>query len=211
MNEKYYHLLFDELLYLYINGDSDALEEAMERLKFCDFDKRTIKEIIEIEILIIKYRKLKFKPSLFERFWWLSNKNKYNKEKLLNKNRYNYCFNYNKITNDTLTLSELISIFDEAYYLVHIAKDVPSNIYNESFEIAEFEDYRSWIISEIYNRLELCYRKANNIIKDDNFITDIYRMHTFYDNEFHILINYKWNRIADIKNKWMSYTDDYYN
>ena len=42
MNKDYEHLLFDEVLFLYINGDQKALLEAFDRLKFCDFDEKIL-------------------------------------------------------------------------------------------------------------------------------------------------------------------------
>ena len=69
MNKDYEHLLFDEVLYLYINGDQKALLEAFDRLKFCDFDEKTIKLIIDTEINIINSRKLSFNPPFMNKFW----------------------------------------------------------------------------------------------------------------------------------------------
>ena len=146
MNKDYEHLLFDEVLFLYINGDQKALLEAFDRLKFCDFDEKTIKLIIDTEINIINSRKLSFNPPFMNKFWWLKDKEYYKTNKLLPLDNLEYCYIKDNENKNTLTLSELISIYDEAYYLTHIDKNVHPNIYEEAIEIAKYEDYRSWVV-----------------------------------------------------------------
>ena len=210
MNKDYEHLLFDEVLYLYINGDQKALLEAFDRLKFCDFDEKTIKLIIDTEINIINSRKLSFNPPFMNKFWWLKDKEYYKTNKLLPLDNLEYCYIKDNENKNTLTLSELISIYDEAFYLTHIDKNVHPNIYEEAIEIAKYEDYRSWVVCEIYSRFETMYRMANNINSDVKKISNVYRMHRFYDNESHIQHNFKWNRILDVKNKWRAYSKHYF-
>ncbi len=210
MDKKYEHLLLDEIIYLYINGDKKALIEVFNRLKFCDFDDKTIKLIIDTEINIIKARQLTFNIPFLNKFWWLKDKKYYENNKLLPLEKHKYYYLKDREIKNTLTLSELISIYDEAYYLTHIDNNVHENIYNEALEIAKYEDYRSWVICEIYSRLETLYRLSNDIINDDKTIKKIHRMHRFFDNESHIQHNFKWNRILDIKNKWRAYSDDYF-
>ena len=210
MNKEYEHLLFDEVLYLYINGDQKALLEAFDRLKFCDFDEKTIKLIIDTEINIIISRKLTFNPPFANKFWWLKDKEYYKTNKLLPLDNLEYCYIKDSENKNTLTLSELISIYDEAYYLTHIDKNVHPNIYEEAIKIAKYEDHRSWIVCEIYSRFETMYRIANNINSDIKKISNVYRMHRFYDNESHIQHNFKWNRILNVKNKWRAYSKHYF-
>lgn len=210
MNKEYEHLLFDEVLYLYINGDQKALLEAFDRLKFCDFDEKTIKLIIDTEINIIISRKLTFNPPFANKFWWLKDKEYYKTNKLLPLDNLEYCYIKDSENKNTLTLSELISIYDEAYYLTHIDKNVHPNIYEEAIKITKYEDHRSWIVCEIYSRFETMYRIANNINSDIKKISNIYRMHRFYDNESHIQHNFKWNRILNVKNKWRAYSNHYF-
>lgn len=210
MNKDYECLLFDEVLFLYINGDQKALMEAYDRLKFCDFDENTIRLIIKTEINIIKSRNLTFNPAFMYKFWWLNDKSFYENNKLLPLDNSEYCYLKKGDYKNTLTLSELISIYDEAYYLTHIDKNVHPNIYDEAITIAKYEDYRSWVVCEIYSRLENLYREANGIVDKEKKINNVYRMHRFYDNECHIQHHHKWNRLLDVRNKWRAYSNHYF-
>lgn len=204
-------LLFTELIIKGLSGKTDAYIEAYNRLKFCGFDEKTIKYIITSEEEIIKKRKLNFETDLCKKFWWVNNLQKYENRHLFNLPHQEYYFtNFNCIKNSTLTLSELISFYDEAYYICHFGKNVPTNVLKESIEIAKYEDDRSWLVNEFYSRIELLYRLANNITTTTMMITDISKIHAFYDNEVHLIMTHKWRALINIPTTWKAYTDDYY-
>lgn len=201
-------LLFTELI---LKGTNESYKEAYDRLKFCNFDDKTIEYIILSEKSIIKKRNLRFNKKLCDTFWWLNNFDKYKNKTLFEEphNKY-YFIDFNKINDCTLTLSEIVAIYDEAYYIAHLEKNVPNIILKETTNISEYEDYRSWLIEEFYNRIEILYRLANNIDNTNKAITDIYKIHTFYDNEMHIIMSYKWRKILNVPEKWTAYTNEYY-
>ncbi len=209
--ERMDKLLFTELIIEGLNGNSAAYIEAYNRLKFCGFDEKTMEYIIVSEKEIIKKRKLNFETNLCKKFWWVNNLKKYENEHLFKLQHEEYYFtDFNSIKNSTLTLSELIAFYDEAYYICHFGNNVPNNVLRESIEIAKYEDNRSWIVNEFYSRIELLYRMANNIRATNKMITDIYKIHAFYDNEVHLIMTHKWRDLMNIPTTWEAYTDDYY-
>ena len=161
--------------------------------------------------MIIYKRNLKFQKPLHKTFLWVTNLDKYKDVKLfpLPREKY-YLIDINNILNSTLSLGELIFYYDEAYYISHFCDNAPLNVLKETIEIAQYEDYRSWIVEEFYSRIELLYRLANNIKKADKNITDIHKIHTFYDNEVHIIMSYKWRELINVPSKWEAYTENYY-
>ena len=205
-------LLFTELIIAGMSGNNEGYMEAYRRLKFCGFDENTIKYIIYSEIIIIQKRNLKFQKPLNKTFWWVNNLDKYKDRKLFPFSHEKYfLLDLNNISDNTLSLGELISYYDEAYYISHFCENAPVNVLKETLEIARYEDYRSWIVEEIYSRFELLYRIANNIKNADKNITDIDKIHIFYDNEVHIIMSYKWRELMNIPNLWEAYTDEYFN
>ncbi len=205
-------LLFTELIIEALKGNKEAYFEAYNRLKFCGFDEKTIQQIILCEKEIIQKRKLTFTKPLHKTFWWVNNLENLNEKTLFEKPIEQYFFsNMSDINEKTLSLGELISFYDEAYYISHFCQNAPSNILKETIQIAKYEDNRSWIVGEFYSRIELLYRIANKINNNNNRITDIHKIHAFYDNEVHIIMSYKWRELMNIPDSWEAYTDDYYN
>ena len=125
-----------------------------------------------------------------------------------NKDDYIFAF-YNYMSDKILTISELICIFDEAYFIMKYCKDYPENVINEVTEIASREDDTSWVINEIYSRIEALYRLANNIKSSNKTITNIENIHSLYDNELQILFNNKWRKTFGDKESWLPYTSEY--
>lgn len=204
-------LLFTELIIEVLNGNKEACIEAYNRLKFCGFDEKTIEQIVLSEKEIIKKRKLVFEKPLYKTFFWVNKLNDLKNINLFEQPISQYFYtDISHINEKTLSLSELIAYYDEAYYISHFSQNVPDNILKETIDIAKYEDDRSWIVGEFYSRLELLYRIANNININNNTITDIHKIHTFYDNEVHIIMSYKWRELINVPSNWEAYTDDYY-
>lgn len=204
-------LLFTELIIEGLNGNINAYLEAYNRLKFCGFDEKTIEYILISEKEIIKKRNLNFHKPLYQKFWWVHKLKTYENHDLFELPKEEYYFTgFSSIKSSTLSLSELISFYDEAYYIYHFRKDIPNHILKELKEIAQYEDDRSWMVNEFYSRIELLYRMANHINSKKKTITDIYKIHAFYDNEVHIIMSYKWRDLMNIPTLWEAYTEDYY-
>lgn len=205
-------LLFTELIIEALKGNKKAYIEAYNRLKFCGFDEKTMQCIILSEKMIVQKRKLTFNKPLYKTFWWVNNLENYKNQSLFNQPYEQYFYTtMSDINENTLSLSELISFYDEAYYISHFYPNAPVNVLRETMDIAKYEDYRSWIVGEFYSRIESLYRYANNINSNNKRITDIHKIHAFYDNEVHIIMSYKWRELMNIPNSWEAYTDDYYN
>ena len=63
MNELFKEYLFTDLIIELTKNNLDKsliLSELKKRLKFCEFDDKTIEAIIELEQLIVKKKKFKF-------------------------------------------------------------------------------------------------------------------------------------------------------
>ena len=204
-------LLFTELIIEALKGNENAYIEAYNRLKFCGFDEKTIQHIMLCEKKIIQKRNLTFDKPIHKIFWWVNKLDNYKDKNLFEKPIEQYFFtNMNSINENTLSLGELISFYDEAYYISHFCQNVPINVLKETINIAKYEDDRSWIVGEFYSRIDYLYRLANNINTNNNKITDIHKIHAFYDNEVHIIMSYKWRELINIPDSWEAYTDDYY-
>ena len=91
------------------------------------------------------------------------------------------------ITNKTLTLSELVLMFDEAWKISRMYKDkVPLNVFKECFELSEHESNKSMLIFQFRIRIEESYRKANKLPDINDFYAKSI-IDKLYDREFEIV------------------------
>ena len=91
------------------------------------------------------------------------------------------------ITNKTLTLSELVMMFDEAWKISRLYKDkVPQNVYDECFELSKSENNKSMLIFQFRIRIEESYRKANKLPDIDDFYAKSI-IDKLYNREFNIV------------------------
>lgn len=214
MKENYSKLLLSELIsiYVYDFNNLDVKDEILKRLMFCGFDKKTILSIIDCEIKIIKKRKLKDMPYLYKSYIWLDKDNELvGKRKLFNENKELYYVYPNcPISKKALTLSELIWIFDEAFYIANIRGSKSNIVMEEVKEISCHEDSRSWVVGEFYSRIESLYRDANCISSEFKGIMIDNNISCLYENELNILFNEKWRKKLGVKGKYHSYSQEYY-
>ncbi len=214
MKQKYEELLLSELIaiYAYDLENENVKNEIVNRLIFCGFDEKTIMLIIECEVKIIKKRKLKNMPHLCNSYIWLDSNNKLvGKRKLFNRPKeFYYVYPDRPVLETSLTLSELMWIYDEAFYIANIGKKNSEVIMSEVREISCHEDSRSWVVGEFYSRIESIYRYANNINKEYKGIIIDNNISCLYDNELNIIFNEKWRKKLGLRKKYKSYTQEYY-
>ena len=185
--------LLDDYLILYINtGEKNFLESAISILANCGFDNKTIEYIITWESDIIKFRKIN--TLIINKNFWLDNLDDYKKG-----NRKSFFIgdindylamrfdDKHCITNKTLTLSELVMMFDEAWKISRLYKDkVPQNVYDECFELSKSENNKSMLIFQFRIRIEESYRKANKLPDTDDFYAKSI-IDKLYNREFNIV------------------------
>ena len=214
MNNEYNKMLLSELIaMLAFHPKNDTIKkEIVSRLTFCGFDKDTILAIIKTEINIIRKRKLKDMPPLYKSYIWLDKNNELvGKRKLFNEDKERYYVYLNRpIKNTSLTLSELVWIYDEAFYISKIDRNHPKIVLDEVDDISAYEDSRSWVVGEFYSRLESIYRSTNNIVNEYKGLLIENSILCLYDNEVNILFSEKWRKPLGIKRRYQSYTAEYY-
>lgn len=194
--------LFDDYLIKYVNTkENNYLKHAITILLSCGFDEKTSNNIIETEIDIIKYRH-NLKYPIIDSYFWLDRLDYLNKNNIggliENKNDY-LLLRHDKpamISHDTLTLSELCLLFDEAYYIYKFRQlDVCDAIFNECSQIAKNESLDSWVIREFRTRIEEIYLRT---IKDNGTYTFLHmkkQIDTLYKHELAVLFTRrKYNR-----------------
>lgn len=226
MNPKFSSFLFTELVILLLNDDyrkEEIYHELMNRLMFCDIDENTSLALIELEKIIIKNRKLFWDTMLYDKYWWLENDLTFNpkQKKILQLDYSEYFLSLNRdflnkktISYNLLTISELISLMDEATY-VDIVFENKGNVSDEIDLFKSISMKKSVRIAgkEIYFRIMSAYETAHNNSNFPNQIEESARM--FYQNELNILFLCKWT----FKNKfqytqrqiWKSYSSEYFN
>lgn len=185
--------LLDDYLILYINtGEKKFLEAAISVLANCGCDSKTIEYIITWESDIIKFRKLN--TLIINKNFWLDDLKNYKDGSMksffvgdINDYLAMRFDDKNCITNKTLTLSELIMMFDEAWKISRMYKDkVSPNVFKECFELSKFENNKSLLIFQFRIRIEESYRKANKMPDIDDFYAKSI-IDKLYEREFEIL------------------------
>ena len=185
--------LLDDYLILYINtGEKKFLEAAISVLSNCGCDSKTIEYIITWESDIIKFRKLN--TMIINKNFWFDDMKNYKDDSRksffvgdINDYLAMRFDDKNCITNKTLTLSELIMMFDEAWKISRMYKDkVPPNVFKECFELSKFENNKSLLIFQFRIRIEESYRKANKMPDIDDFYAKSI-IDKLYEREFEIL------------------------
>ena len=142
MNELFKEYLFTDLIIELTKNNLDKsliLSELKKRLKFCEFDDKTIEAIIELEQLIVKKRNLNFEKKFVDTFWWLKNRNDFsNSKRMFNKDISEYFLRYNeyfkqteKIPDNLLTFGELISLMDESTFILMHYKNISKDLFDE--------------------------------------------------------------------------------
>ncbi len=223
MNELFKEYLFTDLIIELTKNNLDKsliLSELKKRLKFCEFDDKTIEAIIELEQLIVKKRNLNFEKKFVDTFWWLKNRNDFsNSKRMFNKDISEYFLRYNeyfkqteKIPDNLLTFGELISLMDESTFILMHYKNISKDLFDELNIFKSMNNSFNHVYNEIYFRFMAAFEITHNSSKFPENIADL--SYRFYKNEANILFTYKWLKKHGWEQyksrKWQSYTYEYF-
>ena len=207
IKEEIPKMLFTELVLAY-TVDSSFYDEIVRRLKFCGFEENVIKQIISLELEILKTTNKTYDTLLVNKKWWLSNLKKYSINKLLSLSLEQYSLFYeNEMSTNALTNSELVCINDEANFVLANSDNFSENIILEAS-----------ILNDVSSQKGLQYEFNKRIV----FIYDYYfdikyskeifdKAMRFFINESHIVFINKYCYKDMGKVKWTPYTREYYN
>jgi len=189
MNKKLY--LISELI---LDNDNDI--EINKRLDFCDFNRKIKCSLIAFEKKITTSKKCN-SPLLIKRKWWDNNK------QIVTPEIQYFSFD-KKISTKLLSFSELVSIFDEADYILQNKDDYDVEIINNAMMLHD-RRLKEAIINEIIYRFNHFYIE-NNLSFDNKELNKVMRL---IINESHIIFLNKYNYHQNI-HYWKPYTTDYY-
>lgn len=198
------NLLFTELV-IALNNEKDKeifKEEIVRRLTFCGFEESMINNLIEYEEAILEATNKKYDVLLVNKKWWLREN-----KSILEKPIEYYALYYNgEITQYAFTNSELVSIYDEADFLINYGIDAYPEIKDE---VISFYDDNSItnLKSEFIHRIAYIYKRELDIPCNDEIYSKAMK---FFINESHILFKYKYNYADNVDLDWTAYTNDYY-
>lgn len=196
-------LLFTELVIAKTQKTSDLFEkEIYKRLGFCGFDDSFIKEIIEYEEAILETTKKEYDKYFYQTTYWINLKEG---EKLI-KDDINLHALYidGDMSNKAFTTSELISIYDEADFIINYGDGIYNHHLKEIEMLAGNSKYN--LLDEFRNRIGYIFSREFGREYDDEIDTWAAR---FYKNESHILFINKYNYATDDQS-WTPYTDEFY-
>lgn len=215
------NLLFTELVFRYdLTKKAIYKDEMIKRLKFCNFDNKSIDCIIELELNIINNRHIHFDENMMDIFSWTNYISNYSKNpnfKLFNLPLDNYAqIDNQEVLNSTLTLGEIAILYADAQMLNEYQEiiDIPQNMKNEIEDFALDKNNCISKLKLIYNgKFDLVYMINNNCYPSREFYILSSR---FFRNEAQIVINTKWigKYGFNLDNKIISYkpyTIDYFN
>lgn len=198
-------MLFTELV-IALNTELDNHiyeNEIKRRLTFCGFEDVMINNLIEYENAILESTNKKYDCLLINKKWWLESNTK-----ILEKPIEYYALYYNgKITKYAFTNSELVSIYDEADFLIIYGIDAYPEFKDEVLSFHDDESITD-LKSEFIHRIAYIYKRELNIDYDNEVYEKAMK---FFINESNILFLNKYNYQEDNNLKWKSYTDEYYN
>ena len=152
-------LLLSDLLCLYKEtNDEKCLKEIKKRLHFCEFTNDEIEQFLRIEGEVIDSHIEKYNGPVSKKYWIIGQKNKQKIFDTPNKYMYNPDEN-----SQTLLLSELLAVLDEAIFL-SLSNEI--NKYKSKEEILSLanENKSNWLYIDFYSRVEYMLRCANHVM-----------------------------------------------
>ena len=198
-------LLLSDLLCLYKEtNDEKCLKEIKKRLHFCEFTNDEIEQFLRIEGEVIDSHIEKYNGPLSKKYWIIGQKNKQKIFDTPNKYMYNPEEN-----SQTLLLSELLAVLDEAIFL-SLSNEI--NKYKAKDEIISLakENKNNWLYIDFYSRVEYMLRCANSVMihSDSTLFPD--KIRYLYDNETQILL-FRWpSDFYNYENLFIPYTEQYF-
>lgn len=180
-------------------------QEIRRRLDFCNFEKRMINLLIQYELEILKVTKKEYNDYFYNKKWWLSLQEG---EKLLKLPLENYPMYCNgEMSKYALTNSELVSIYDEAGFILNCDDGIFDCFKDECLLFYSSNSITS-LKSEFIHRIQYIYKRE----LDMEYTEEIYnKCMKFFINESHLLFVNKYGYADDDNLKWEPYTDEYYN
>ncbi len=196
-------MLFTELVISLDNKEDskDFKNEIYRRLSFCGFENIMINNLIEYEEAILESTNKKYNNLLVNKKWWLESNNN-----LLEKPIEYYALYYNgEITKYAFTNSELVSIYDEADFLINYGIDAYPDFKDEVLALYDKNSITN-LKSEFIHRIAYIYKRELNKEYNDEIYSKAIK---FFINESQILFINKYN-YAEESLKWEPYTDEFY-
>ncbi|MBQ6476884.1 MAG: hypothetical protein IJI43_00370 [Bacilli bacterium] len=197
-------LLFTELVIAKKQNNGEVFEkEIYKRLKFCGFDDKFIKELIEYEEAILETTKKEYTKYFYQTKYWI---NLEENEKLLSNDINEYALYIDgKMSKHAFTTSELISIYDEADFLLNYGDNIYDEHSKEIDMLAGNSKYN--LLDEFRNRISYIFHREFNREYDNDIDTFAAR---FFKNESHILFISKYNYAKDDSRNWTPYTKEFF-
>ena len=179
-------------------------EEIYRRFRFCGFDDKFTKEMIEYEEAILETTKKEYDKYFYQIKYWIDIKDN---ENLFKDNIENYALYINgNMSNKAFTTSELISIYDEGDFINRYGKDVYHSHIKEVNMVTGNSKYN--LLDEFRNRIGYILSREFNKEYDSKIDTYAARL---YKNEAHILFINKYQYAKNDEKKWEPYTEEFYN
>lgn len=199
-------MLFTELVIgLTQNNDKEIFrQEIIHRLSFCEFEDKMIKYLIEYEQEILKVTNKNYDDYLYNKKYWLD---RFEEKRILTlplEKYLMYCDG--KMSKNALTNSEIISINDEADFILSSGEEIPVTIFDECTMLTSLDSYAN-LRDQFIHRIEYIYKREMNI---DYSIELFNKAMRFFINESHIIFINKYGYADREDLKWQAYTNDYY-
>lgn len=178
INDRLINLTISDLIIKSIYENNDLyLEEVRKRLYYCGFSPNVIDEVIKKELKLVVDRK---------------------NELIIPKRVIDKNFKKENIDVKKMMLGELLCLIDEAVMISKFFKDqYDSNTLQEILLISN-EDMHNILFKEFYNRLEKCFRKANNLkLKFRGFVYEE-QIGKLYEEEMKIILKERWSNTLEI-------------
>lgn len=181
IKEEIPKMLFTELVLAY-TVDSSFYDEIVKRLKFCGFEENVIKQIISLELEILKTTNKTYDTLLVNKKWWLSNLKKYSTNKLLSLSLEQYSLFYeNEMSTNALTNSELVCINDEANFVLANSDNFSENIILEASILNDVSSQKG-LQYEFNKRIvfinKYCYKDMGKV-KWTPYTREYYNYHSY--------------------------------
>lgn len=201
-------MLFTELVLAYaISDDNFFKKEINRRLEFCGFEEQMMSQLITYELEILKATKRNFTDLLVNKKWWLDPSFIYSNRKLLPLPLEKYLLYYNgKMSENALTSSEIISIYDEANFILANNIKVSDEIISECTILSSGESKKN-LKDEFIHRVDYIYERELGVKYNPEVYKKVMR---FFINESHILFINKYNYDIEECLKWQPYTSEFF-
>lgn len=178
INKDFLDFTVSDLIIKCIYENNDLyIEEVKKRLYYCGFSPNVIDEVMKGELKLV-----------------------HNKEnKLISEKRIiNDDFQIDNINVKNMMLGELLSLIDEAVMINKFFSDKYSPRVLKEIELISKENMHNIFFKAFYNRLEKCFRKANNLeLKFKGFVYEE-QIGKLYENEMQILLRNRWGSILEL-------------